>query len=85
MTEQPTNATESTTPDVATPPAALPAGYLWRFLIVTPLLLGAAGCFLFYNAIVGAVLLFAGLAVAKLSGLNDILKADAERMKSTGD
>ncbi|WP_255992275.1 hypothetical protein [Chitinolyticbacter albus] len=52
---------------------------------MTPLLLGAAGCFLFYNAIVGAVLLFAGVAFAKLSGLNDILKADAERMKSTGD
>ena len=66
---------ESTTASAAKP---LPKGYLWRLMIILPLLLGASFCFILVNHWLGVLLFAAGMAFGKLSGLNATL-ADHQR------
>jgi hypothetical protein len=68
-TDRKNSASESTAP-TATP---LPKGYLWRLFVILVLLLGGAGCLIFYNSIIGSVLVLLGLAFGKISGLNEMV------------
>jgi hypothetical protein len=77
MDQGPQGRTESTASKSAES-RPLPKGYLWRLMIILPLLLGASLCFILVNHWLGVLLFAAGMAFGKLSGLNAML-ADHQR------
>lgn len=64
---------EPSTPNDATETKPLPKGYLWRLMVILPLLLGGCWCLLFVNSLLGLLLTAAGMAFGKLSGMNAML------------
>lgn len=56
-------------------PATLPKGYLWRLAVLLFLMIGGAISLLFFNGVLGALMALGGIAFAKLSGLDEMVKA----------
>ena len=56
-------------------PATLPKGYLWRLAVLLFLLIGGGLSLLFFNGVLGLIMVWCGIGFAKLSGLDEMVKA----------